>query len=91
MSTIQVGPEADDLERVLALEPELTLGGRMRLARLQAGLEQAELAERVGVARATAGSWERDRTEPSVTAAKRWALATGVSFGWLADVPPRSR
>lgn len=64
--------------------PEWTLGDRLRKAREVAGLEQGELAGRMGVARGTVHNYESDAT----TKVKRpylreWAHVTGVSLHWL--------
>lgn len=72
-------------------EPELTLGDRLRKARISAGLEQADLARACGVSRPLISRWEHDHSVPDVNQALRWAEATGVSFGWLCGVPTRSR
>jgi DNA-binding XRE family transcriptional regulator len=63
----------------------LSLAKRLRAARLLADLEQAELAELIGVARTTVSNWESGRTEPSATYFVRWANATGQPLEWLAE------
>lgn len=68
--------------------PEWTLGDRLRKAREVAGLEQGELAGRMGVARGTVHNYESDAT----TKVKRpylreWAYVTGVSLHWLETIP----
>lgn len=65
--------------------PRFTLADRLRKSREWAGLEQSELAERIGLGRTTIGNYER-----GVTPAKRplllsWAIATGVPLEWLRD------
>lgn len=54
------------------------LGPRVRQARVQAGLTQAELAERADMADATLSRIERNRLVPSVALTKRLADALGV-------------
>ena len=65
--------------------PTWTLAERLRRARLLAGLEQRELAEQLGVNRATISLWENGHTEPSASNFVRWAIATGQPLEWLAD------
>lgn len=68
-----------------------TLGDRLAKARRHVGLEQAEMAKRLGVSRALVSKWERDGTEPSVTQARRWAEECGITmeelltFGYKPD------
>jgi transcriptional regulator with XRE-family HTH domain len=65
--------------------PAWTLVDRLKYARLLAGLEQAEIAARLGVARTTVSAWETGRTEPSATNFVRWAHVTGQPLEWLAE------
>jgi transcriptional regulator with XRE-family HTH domain len=62
-----------------------TLDTRLRMSRQAAGLEQAEVAERIGAARNTVSNWERGRSEPSATMFVRWAQAVDVPLEWLAE------
>lgn len=50
----------------------------IREARTAAGLTQEELAKRCNVSMMTVSRWERATMEPSATALKRIARATGV-------------
>lgn len=61
------------------------LARQIKAARALAGLEQSELAERVGVSRATISSWENGNTEPNATQFVRIARTTDVSVEWLAE------
>lgn len=63
--------------------PQWSLGDRLRKARESAGLNQAELAERLGVARMTVSRSESGSTEPMRVVVRAWALATGVPLMWL--------
>ncbi|WP_084253082.1 helix-turn-helix transcriptional regulator [Devriesea agamarum] len=63
--------------------PQITKAVRLRLAREHAGLEQAELAERIGASRRTIGSAERGERDPRRTLVMAWALATGVPLQWI--------
>lgn len=72
-------------------DTKLDLAKRLRTARLLADLEQADIAERLGVARQTVSGWERGVSEPSATHFVRWAKETGQPLEWLAggiDVRP---
>jgi len=48
------------------VEPPRTLGERLRVWRLERGLEQREVAAMLGVKPATYGRWERDQRRPAV-------------------------
>lgn len=58
---------------------------RARQARRRAGLSQAALASRIGVARSAVAQWERLRggTRPCNENLARLAVATAVSHEWL--------
>ncbi len=62
---------------------DLSLGARLRLARLQAGLTTAELARRLGVARETVSAWEHGRQEPKASYLRAIAEVTGSSADWI--------
>ena len=49
-----------------------------------AGLEQAELAAKVGSSRTTISNYETGRSEPTATVFVLIAEATGASLDWLA-------
>ena len=72
-------------------ELTFTLGDRLALARRNAQMDQATLAQAIGVSRPTISKWERNLGEPGVSQAIAIAEATGVSFGALCGVEPRSR
>ncbi|WP_130506913.1 helix-turn-helix domain-containing protein [Microterricola gilva] len=65
--------------------PTWTLVDRLRKSRLLAGMEQADLAELIGVSRNSVSNYENGKTELSATTFVRWAAATGVSLEWLAE------
>jgi transcriptional regulator with XRE-family HTH domain len=65
--------------------PTWTLAERLRRSRLLAGLDQREIAERLGIARQTVSLWEIGKTEPSATNFVRWAEETGQPLEWLAE------
>ena len=62
--------------------PELTLGWRLKMA--LGSLRVEEMAEELGVNRATVSRWMSDKGAPPKTAyIKQWALRTGVPYVWL--------
>lgn len=63
--------------------PELTLGRRLMLARVDAELTQAELAQRIDVSKRSVVNYESDSTTPRRHVLLSWALATGVPLAWL--------
>jgi transcriptional regulator with XRE-family HTH domain len=60
----------------------MTSGQLIRSARLQAGLTQAELAERLGVPASSIGRWENDTVEPGYSTLRQVLQACGF------DIPP---
>jgi transcriptional regulator with XRE-family HTH domain len=61
------------------------LFNRIRQARRGAELSQSELANIVGVARSAVAQWERrDGAKPTTENMAKIAMATTVSFEWLA-------
>lgn len=64
----------------------MKLSTRIRTTRVRAGLSQAELAESLGVSRSAVGNWESARggVHPSSERLAELAMATGVSYEWLA-------
>jgi transcriptional regulator with XRE-family HTH domain len=65
--------------------PVWTLGDRLRKARQDAGLEQRDLAEAMGLSPSTIGTYEKGVTPPKLLVLKAWALATGVPVEWLQE------
>ena len=64
--------------------PEWTTADRLRKARESACIDQAELADRIGIARQTVNNYERGRTTNyRRIVLNQWALATGVPVEWL--------
>jgi transcriptional regulator with XRE-family HTH domain len=60
----------------------MTSGQLIRSARLQAGLTQAELAERLELPASSIGRWENDTVEPGYSTLRRVVQACGF------DIPP---
>lgn len=58
---------------------------RIRLARRQAGMSQAKLAEAIGVQRSAVSHWESPQGKnPSVDHLRAVAMVAGITFEWLA-------
>ncbi len=62
---------------------DLALGNRLKLARIESDLTQAELARRVGVTRQTIGLIEAGRYNPTIKLCLRLARATRRSLDEL--------
>lgn len=65
--------------------PRWTVADRLRKAREDAGLDQAELAKRIGVARSTVSNYEGSKTSPRKPILRLWAMETEVPLEWLLD------
>jgi transcriptional regulator with XRE-family HTH domain len=67
--------------------PQWTLGDRLRKAREFAGMEQGELALRIGVSRGTVSNYElgRGTRPPKVVVLRAWAHECGVPYEWIVD------
>ncbi|WP_423243330.1 helix-turn-helix domain-containing protein [Actinomyces lilanjuaniae] len=64
--------------------PHFTIYDRLRKAREVSGLDQTELAERIGVSRTSVSSYEAGRiARPRKIVLNAWGLATGVPVQWL--------
>ena len=64
----------------------MSLQTRIRMARRQAGLSQATLAQHVGVQRSAVSHWEGPQGKhPRVAHLRDIATITGTQFEWLAD------
>ncbi|MGG7509424.1 helix-turn-helix domain-containing protein [Plantibacter sp. YIM 135249] len=71
--------------------PTWTLSDRLKKARLLAGLEQAELAARIGASRTSISNYETGRNEPTVSVFVAWSRVTGAPLEWLAEgVKPKT-
>ncbi|WP_336625574.1 MULTISPECIES: helix-turn-helix domain-containing protein [unclassified Microbacterium] len=69
----------------MTLIQDTGVAARLRASRALTGMEQAEVAEALGIARNTVSNWETGRSEPTATAFVRWARLTGVTLDWLAE------
>ncbi|MGN7134599.1 MULTISPECIES: helix-turn-helix domain-containing protein [Rhodococcoides] len=64
--------------------PRFTVHDRLKKAREAAGLDQRELAERMGVSRGTISNYEADSGKSlRKIVINAWALATGVPVEWI--------
>lgn len=62
-----------------------TFAGRLVQSRRWLGLNQEDIAARIGVTRRTVSSWENGDTDPSVPQLLEWARVTGFSAAWFVD------
>ena len=73
------------------LSEELTLGQRLARARREAGLNQGQLAQAIGVSRQTISNYETGSTEDvRFDIVARWAAATDVSLDYFGRTLVRS-
>lgn len=63
--------------------PTIEVRHRLRIAREFAGLDQEQLAERSGIARATISSAENGPKVPRKSTLNALALACGVPVSWI--------
>ena len=63
--------------------PDITVPHRLRIARETAGLDQNELADKMGVSRGTISNAENGHRSPRKIVVNAWSAATGVSKEWL--------
>lgn len=63
--------------------PEISIRHRLRIAREEAGYDQGQLAELIGVGRNTVSNAEAGKTNPRKVMVNAWAMATGVPADWL--------
>lgn len=74
---------SSDIESAGLRIPEFDTPDRLRKAREFAGLDQTELAARMGVSRGTISNTERGLVEPRRITLVAWSMATGVPVEWL--------
>jgi transcriptional regulator with XRE-family HTH domain len=63
--------------------PPITVADRLRIARKYAGLDQDQLADKIGIARSTVSNAESGRVKPRRITLRAWALACGVPLSWI--------
>lgn len=71
-----------------AVAPGVSLGYRLLMARRNAGMEQADIATKVGVSQTTVSRWERDLAEPKPSQLRQVAEATDTPYTWLMGADP---
>ena len=64
------------------------LGERIHLLRRRAGLDQAELADRLGVSQSAVSAWELGESEPRLLDIGPLCEALGVSYAVLQGASP---
>lgn len=70
--------------------PQFTIHDRLRKARESAGMNQGELADKMGVDRSTVSNNEVGRVAPRKIVLRAWATVTGVSLDWIISGRPES-
>ena len=63
--------------------PQWTLADRLRKARENAGMDQQQLSDRIGMGRTTISNYESGVTAPKRPILLSWSMATGVPLIWL--------
>lgn len=59
--------------------PKITL----EAVRVNAGMNQKEWAKRLGVSNATVISWEKGKTEPTLTQLREMSLLSGIPMDFI--------
>ena len=70
--------------------PEWDLGDRMRKALRKSGTRTQEIADYLGVSRASVSNWIGGRISPDTRTLRLWAMRTDVSYEWLTGLPERT-
>ncbi|NHP16001.1 helix-turn-helix transcriptional regulator [Rhodococcus sp. IC4_135] len=65
--------------------PQIKPRHRLRIAREEAGLDQTELADSIGISRTSVSNAESGRSMPRKVVFNAWALVTGVPVKWLLE------
>ena len=71
---------------------DIELGNKVKLARIEAGLTQQELADQVGITRQTIGLIEANKYNPSIKLCLMIAAVSGKGLDelfWIAKVKER--
>lgn len=64
--------------------PQMTVGTRMRIARMNVGMDVSEVAKVMGVSHATVSAWELGKNQPPLDKIERYADVTSTYPAWLA-------
>ena len=84
MQDYQEHQEAQETQELDWYGPDMaTLGDRVAAAREQAGMDQRQLAKRLGVKLKTLQDWEYDLSEPRANKLSMMAGLLNVSITWL--------
>ena len=78
-----LGPSNAEVAENWYSEEAATFGDRLAAARDAAGLDQKQMAERLGVKLGTYRNWEDDASEPRANRLTMLAGMLGVSMRWL--------
>lgn len=68
------------------VEKSIGFGQRVKEARYQAGLQQSDLADALGVSLSAVQSWEQGVRMPRARLLKRIAAVTGREISWFFEV-----
>lgn len=63
-----------------------TFGSRLKELRIECGLTQKQLAQKLGCAQSAVFYWETDKQEPSISALKKICLLFEVSADYMLDI-----
>ena len=63
----------------------MTLGTKIRYYRNHQKKSQKDIAVRTGIPQTTLSGWENDKSEPTISDAKKLAIALGVTVNELLD------
>jgi len=63
--------------------PPITIGTRLRVAREWRDMDQAQIAEGLGLTRQTVSNYERGYTLPGKLVINAWAVICDVDVDWL--------
>lgn len=69
----------------IATVPSWDVADRMRKSLRVSGMSVQEMADYLGVARNTVGTWINGRIQPGAQTLRLWAMRTGVPHEWLRD------
>jgi transcriptional regulator with XRE-family HTH domain len=61
----------------------LTIGGRLKLARIAAAMSLRDVANALGISKQGVGHWELDRSEPTITNLGKVSQLYNVRLHWL--------
>lgn len=63
--------------------PPISIATRLRIAREWRDLDQQQVADEMGISRATVSNYETGKTRPGKMAINAWAVVTRVDVEWL--------